>query len=215
MGAGGDGFVAQDVAYVLDLQKFPEGALARIEHCEIMSRPSCFAGTSKLARNFLARLEELDSICPDARIVTFENVSGLRPSIDASGEGRCELSRAAPVPRDGRAGRTAFYDLRPLLDLQKQMAEDSLRPLIVTCLGAGGRIGMFAVTPMDVSMAERSVMQMWPMPQIDAHFIEVRGQPTPPPDQPMELCYMNRAYFGRENFCFEWSINGDNFLCTS
>ena len=76
LGAGGDGFVAQDVAYVLDLQKFPEGALARIEHCEIMSRPSCFAGTSKLARNFLARLEELDSICPDARIVTFENVSG-------------------------------------------------------------------------------------------------------------------------------------------
>ncbi len=215
LGAGGDGFVAQDVAYVLDLQKFPEGALARIEHCEIMSRPSCFAGTSKLARNFLARLEELDSICPDARIVTFENVSGyarrLMQAVKADVSFPEQRQFLETVEQDERH----FMTVRPLLDLQKQMAEDSLRPLIVTCLGAGGRIGMFAVTPMDVSMAERSVMQMWPMPQIDAHFIEVRGQPTPPPDQPMELWYMNRAYFGRENFCFEWSINGDNFLCTS
>jgi len=215
LGVGGDGFVAQDVAYILDLQKFPEGALARVEHCEIMSRPSCFSGTTKLARKFLARLDELDAVCPDARIVTFENVSGYARRLMQAVHAGAPISEQRQFLETVEQDERHFMTVRPLLDLQKQMAEDTLRPLIVTCLGAGGRIGIFAVTPIDETKAVTPISLHHAMPNIDAHFIETMGQTAPFPDQPIDLWYMNRAYFGRENFCFEWSINGDTFLCTN
>lgn len=120
LGAGGDGFVAQDVAYVLDLQKFPEGALGRVEHCEIMSRPSCFSGTTKLARNFLARLDELDVICPDARIVTFENVSSYARRLMQAVQAGIPFPQQREFIETIETDERHFMTVRPLLDLQSR-----------------------------------------------------------------------------------------------
>ncbi|MBB3984703.1 hypothetical protein GGQ68_001019 [Sagittula marina] len=208
LGAGGDGFVAQDAAHVLDLQKTPEGALARVDHCEILSRPSCFSGTSKLARSFVARLDALEAMCPDARVVTFENVSGYARRLM-----QAVLAELGPTARREflqtvECDERHFMTVRPLLDLQHQMAEDTGRPLIVTCLGAGGRIGIFAVSPVHAPQPEPISEAR---PALEAMVIaEGAG-----PDLPAELWYMNRSFFGRENFYFEWRINGETFLCTN
>ena len=56
IGSGADGFVAQDVAYLVTLAREPcRGALA-IHHCAILAREASIAGTSKLASRLISTI---------------------------------------------------------------------------------------------------------------------------------------------------------------
>ncbi|MGL6211540.1 MAG: hypothetical protein ACRC14_17095 [Paracoccaceae bacterium] len=217
LGQGGDGFIAQDVAHVLDLSKSPDHAIARIAHCEIMSRPDCFAGTAKLARRFVDRMEGFHALWSELRVVTFENVSPyaryLMQAVQnemGSGQRRRFLDT---IERDERH----FMTVRPMLDMECHMGGTCVSPLVISCLGAGGRIGVIAITSADDTSAALAPGPGGCLPQSvflgDVACIE----PTlpPAPRQPAALHYMDRSYFGRANFFFEWSIIGETLQCTS
>lgn len=215
LGFGGDGFVAQDTAWVLDLSKSPEGALAQIGHCEILSRPGCFAGTSKLARQLIDRLDGLAARFPEARTVTFENVSEyarrLMQAVRTTLGPDAQTAFEQTVERDERH----FMTVRPLLDLAHNMARRPDQPLIVTCLGAGGRVGILAVDP---TARTDTTQTGWFAPAEALHMGGLpltQGLPLPDTRAPATLAYMDRTFFGRANFYFEWTLSQERATCTN
>lgn len=219
LGQGGDGFVAQDTAYILDLSKSAQGAMARIGHCEILSRPGCFAGTSKLAARFIDRLDTLKQGFPGARVVTFENVSEyarrlMQAVINTLGE-TAKAEFAQTIEQDERH----FMTVRPLLDLSHNMSCIPDQPLIVTCLGAGGRVGILAVTPELHKPTMKPVCAPHWFAQPETHHMGALpltpGLTPPDTDAPARLAYMDRAFFGRSNFYFEWTLSQESTACTS
>ena len=209
LGQGGDGFIAQDVAHVLDLSKSPDRAIARIAHCEIMSRPDCFAGTAKLARHFVDRIEGFHALWSELRVVTFENVSPyarrLMQAVQNEMGGGQRRRFLDTIERDERH----FMTVRPMLDMKRHMGGTCASPLVISCLGAGGRIGVIAITaPTDTSasFAPRPDACL-PQSLFLGDFACIEPPFPPALRQPATLHYMDRSYFGRANFFFEWSIN--------
>lgn len=213
LGQGGDGFVAQDTAYVLDLSKSPIGAIAQVGHCEILSRPGCFAGTSKLARQFIGRLDDLRAGFPGARVVTFENVSEYAQRLMQAVRNTLGPSDQAAFEQTIEADERHFMTVRPLLDLAHNMARTPDQPLIVTCLGAGGRVGILAVTPL--AQPHRSGTHWFARPETRhmGGLPLTAGLPPPDTNAPAQLAYMDRAYFGRSNFYFEWTLSQESTTC--
>lgn len=215
LGEGGDGFIAQDIVCVMDLSKGPEGAIARIGHCEILARQASFGGTVKLSQDVVCCLENLCLRLPEADIVTFENVSRwsqrLLQIVTMMSRARDVLPPERWLPSI-ESDERHFMSVRPLLDMLPHFNENRRPCLIVTCLGAGGRIGLMALEWIRADGGKTGQGR----PIFDATF----GKPDrhemgeavlvnehdAVPIRPAQVLYANREFYGRNNFYFLWTL---------
>lgn len=186
LGGPGTGFVAQEVACVIELSRKPEGLARPISHCEILARPAHIGGTAMLAATVARRIAALRADMPDLSVVDFQNVSDWA-------RGLAHLVRR--TERDAGAGWLASVEVdqrhymtaRPILDLMRWTDRG---PLLVGCLGAGGRLGLLVA-----DHPERR--GGWPAPE---RLTRGAANEDAPP------LYMDRAFFGRNNFYFQWNL---------
>lgn len=203
LGPDGAGFVAQEAACVMDLTREPEGLALPISHCEILARPAHMGGTAALAGEAARRIAQLSAEIPGLSVVEFENVSDWARGLGAlvrralAGHPTADPSRWAPsFERDERH----FMTVRPLLDLNRLRGAE---PLLVGCLGAGGRLGLMVVGE---ARGEAAIRRPWPLSE--------RRAMEPPRLNPAEAAlappaYMDRRFFGRSNFYFHWTLEQD------
>lgn len=201
MGAGRDGFVAQEVAWTLDLSRRPEGLALRVAHCEILARPDGLGGTGRLAATLARRLAALDAALPGAALVTFENCSPwaqrlMQLARGQSGRGLSDPALWLPtIESDARHYMTA----RPLMDIAANLAD---APLAVATLGAGGRLGLLAVAPGAAGPCGCAAPSLEDFG--DAPLRAPRATPGP-------VRYMDRRWFGRPDFFFRWRLLIEEF----
>ncbi|MBV8753552.1 MAG: hypothetical protein JO309_01590 [Pseudonocardiales bacterium] len=204
IGTGGDGFIAQDVSYVVDLSRSPAAGALRVAYCEILARPPALSGTAKLAVRILTRLRAIMREFPEARVVTFENCSewsrrlAQTLSVLAPLEG-VTLDWLPSVEND----RQHFMTVRPLLDLAANLSNARMRPLVLTCLGAGGRFGILALSP-DHDCGK--VATATGMPKHLGQVV-VRRSDRDTRGAPQKIFYMQNEYYGLENFYFKWNVD--------
>ncbi len=198
LGPQGAGFVAQEAACVLDVTRGPEGEGPPVSRCEILARPSHMGGTAVLAGEVARRIAEMSAEIPGLSVVDFENVSAWARGLSAlvrmglTGHPAADPARWLPsAEQDERH----FMTVRPLLDLMrlKDRLNDS-GPLLLSCLGAGGRLGMMVVG--------EAPPRPWPT-------VERRSMEALPPGEPGLPAYMDRRFFGRDNFYFHWNLEQD------
>ena len=208
LGPGGDGFVAQDVACVMDLSKLPGEALARIGHCEILARRRTLGGTAELSRQLVRRLQELCGRMPGAEIVTFENTSIWAQRL-------LQLVRMMLVPGGALSGarwlasiecdQRHFMSARPLLDMLAHLHGERRQPLVVTCLGAGGRVGVLALEPVGTPAAAAPVFGQCDRLHLGVHAL-VDFVDAHLPARPQSMRYTDQQFYGRDNFYFHWTL---------
>lgn len=139
--AGLQYFEAQETACVMDLSCQPVGLALPIGHCEILARPDTMGGTAALAARIAQRLRQHQSAIPGLSVVDFENTSDWA-------RGLAHLVRLhLPAPATGWLGsvetdRRHYMSARPILDLMRHHPDG---PLLLGCLGAGGRLGICTV----------------------------------------------------------------------
>lgn len=215
LGDGGDGFIAQDVACVMDLSKERKGAIAKIGHCEILARRGSFGGTAKLSQELARCLENLCLRLPGAEIVTFENVSLWSQRLLQL---LTVMLREGAVPPPERwlpsieSDERHFMSVRPLLDMLSHINHTPPQALIVACLGAGGRIGLMALEWLRVDDGTTEPVRLTYEPtfgKADRHDlgeIALLGEHDTVPVRPTHVLYADREFYGRNNFYFQWTL---------
>jgi hypothetical protein len=215
LGEDGDGFIAQDVACVMDLSKEFEGAIAKIGHCEILARRAGFGGTAKLSQELARCLENLCLGLPGANIVTFENVSlwsqRLLQLVTMMLRARDVLPPERWLPSI-ESDERHFMSVRPLLDILPHINETRRQRLIVACLGAGGRVGLMALEWLRVDDGETEQGRLTYEPtfgKADRHEmgeVALLGEHDAVPVRPTQVLYADREFYGRNNFYFLWTL---------
>lgn len=214
LGDGGDGFVAQEAACVVDLSKHREGAIAKIDHCEILARPKTFGGTAEFGKQLVHCLEALSARLPEAEVVTFQNTSLWAQRLYQLVALRLRGNEALAVERwlpTTECDERHFMTVRPLLDIRHHLTEDRSRPLIVTCLGAGGRLGVMALQRLNGEVTHNVDLSLdlaSCFGTSDCHDLGevLLSDETSQSSLPERLRYTDNEFYGRYNFYFHWTI---------
>lgn len=208
VGAGGDGFDAQDVAFLLTLTRSaaaPSPDSAKLLYGNVLSRDACMGGTAQLAARLAGLVVKLNQQYSDLRMVRFDNGSQwshyLNRLVDS-------LVQRQGLPSTQDWLPSIEHDLRhymcarPLLDWQAHAMEVQSHPLLLPCLGAGGRLGVMVIGPADCDMSVLPVPTAAPLDVEPPHPDWWRGERDPP----REVLYTQTEYFGRQQFYFRWRL---------
>jgi len=200
---GSDGFIAQDISFVVDISRTPEPDALRIYCCEILARSRELSGTAKLASRVFKRMNEIKKELPGAEFVSFENSSEwsrrLAQSLVAvASQGGEPLSWLPSIEN----GHRHFMTVRPLLDLTANIELARERPLVLACLGAGGRFGIIALGP-DVGDSQFDTRAAIPK---DLGEIVFRAPRPEPANIPRDIRYVREEFYGHDNFYFRWTL---------
>jgi hypothetical protein len=193
LGPDGAGFIAQEVACLMEVSRRPEGLAIPINHCEILARPASMGGTATLAGMVSRRLAELQLSFPGLAIVDFQNVSDWARGLATLVRGACPTGGRrwlGSIETDNRH----YMSARPLLDLMRLAGSG---PLLVGCLGAGGRLGLMVA-------GGDGTRRPWPEVERRCHATTILSAA-----ESAAPLYMDRAFFGRSNFYFHWSLTHD------
>lgn len=227
IGTGGDGFRAQDVAYVLRLSREPPASHAdagasdtyRVLACDLLSRESGLAGTPRLASSLVSLLRAWQQRLQSLKLVSIENgsewsrrIAGLVEALDVDRQlAGLQGWRASIEKSPG----LHYMAARPLLDLAANAQCAQLQPLLLPCLGAGGRIGLLVV------QAEPGAAESMPAHADDTDqwpVVQPLDFPTPEPDwfsrprtERAQPLYARSEYFGRSRFYFRWNLTHEHF----
>ncbi len=217
IGAGGDGFQAQDIGFLFTLsreaadrgEQADDAAPPTLLHCSLLAREPGLAGTARLASRLVALMAEVQREHADTRIVSFEN----------SSQWSQRLARLVDVlaRQAGLAGRPGWLDsvesdqrhymtARPLLDWHAHADIARRHPLLLACLGAGGRVGV-----MLLGQGRPSGVLALPTPQpldLEAPGAAWFAATQPPPSS---VLYADRSHFGRSQFYFRWRLSHEHF----
>lgn len=208
IGAGADGFVAQDVAYIVRLSRQPCYGSLMIHYCAILSREVSLTGTNRLASRLTTCISHVLTHYPETRIVSFENCSAwsrhLKVAVNSSATqgSRIDCQRWLPsVECDHRHFMTA----RPLMDIEAYGDVLKHSPLLLFCLGAGGRIGLLLVSrgsraPLPMTMP-KGMPYDCPTPPLAQFTTRQSSAPT--------VLYCQPEYYGRDHFYFRWRLTHD------
>lgn len=222
LGHGGDGFIAQDAVCVVDLSKCRQGAFAKIDHCEILARPRTFGGTAEFGKQLVQCLESLSARLPGAEVVTFQNTSlwaqRLLQLVAMMLRGNEALAVERWLPT-AECDERHFMTVRPLLDMRAHLTEDRDRPLIITCLGAGGRLGVMALQRIaclePVCAGVQLDFKSW-FGQGDSYdlgeIVFSDEAEVLQPRLPERLRYTDHEFYGRYNFYFHWTLRNTRQL---
>jgi hypothetical protein len=214
LGAGGDGFIAQDAACIVELGRDLQAGALRVAACELLARESTLAGTAKFAARVGGHLCRLLRRYPGCRLVSFDNGSEWARRLAqmlmalSGGDGLPLVSGWLPTVE---VEMRHFMTVRPVLDLIAHRQHARTAPLVMTCLGAGGRFGILALTP-DAKSAEpcerqeREQRRARVEPPLDLGTLSLTrsGQPMALPRS--QMLYTRKEYYGRDNFYFKWTI---------
>jgi hypothetical protein len=213
VGQHGDGFRAQDVAYLLTLTLWDTAhadaaAGLRVLHCSLLSRAAGLGGTARLAAQFVSLWADLRERHPGLRVVTFTNASEWSEHLFRLVESLARargLGGCAEWLHSHESDLRHYMTARPLLDLEAHGCAAADGPLLLPCLGAGGRLG---VVVLDGAVAQ-------PEPAITFAPPDVLDLPVPPAGRlapkelPRSVLYAQREYFGRSQFYFRWKLTHD------
>jgi hypothetical protein len=205
LGAGGDGFVAQDVSYVVELGRHPQAGALRIASCQLLAREPTLGGTAKFASGIRRSLTRLTQRYPDSALVTFDNGSrwARRLAEMLAGVVGDELPPPAAWLPTVEVNLLHFMTARPVLDLIAHLSLARSGPLVLTCLGAGGRFGMLTmcpdVGPNDICPRGEPPLEMGPI-------AITRGAPLMSGPR-SQILYTRKEYYGRGDFYFKWTLD--------
>ncbi|MGP8431858.1 hypothetical protein ACT2FY_00770 [Paraburkholderia fungorum] len=207
LGAGGDGFVAQDVACIVELSRDPQPGALRVAECRLLAREPTLAGTAKLASRIRANLLELLRRYPGSALVSFDNGSEWARRL---AQMLAALCGEEGLPRVGAWLPTVevelrhFMTVRPVLDLIAHRQRAQTAPLVLTCLGAGGRFGLLALVPDSAVAAPRENG----VPPLELGTVTpVRGDAAPLGQALSSMLYTREEYYGRDDFYFKWTLD--------
>lgn len=213
MGADGDGFVAQDVSFCFTLSYQATPLAWHVQYCAIFARPASISGTARLASKVLSQMANLLQEQPDARLVTFENCSEWSRRLAQMMNALCPQYALPPVAEwlpTVENKQHHYMTVRPLLDLAALEPLARQQPIILSCLGAGGRFGVILL-----STCEHLRSTHFALPEAQPFTLEV---PELVPDlksaqeaEPRIVLYAQREYFGRDNFYFKWRLHREHW----
>lgn len=212
VGAGGDGFKAQDVAYVLTLTRSavaPTTDSVKLLYSNLLSRNASMGGTAQLAARMASVVVDLHQQYPNLGVVRFDNGSQWSHYLDRLVD--------VLVQRQGLPGTQDWLDsvecdlrhymcARPLLDWQAHAGTMCKAPLLLSCLGAGGRLGLLVIGSGALQTSGLPVPPPLPMDIAPPHANWWRGDRDPPRD----VLYAQREYFGRQQFYFRWRLTREH-----
>lgn len=214
LGAGGDGFQAQEVTFVLTLSRGKSASApssVRLLHGDLLSRDTGLDGTARLAARFAGLVRELHEEYPRLRMVRFDN--GSRWSHHLASLVDAFLHRhGLPATRDWlpsvECDLRHYMCARPLLDWQVHAATLETSPLLLACLGAGGRLGLLVIGPHDLHKSRLA----GPVPQpLDLEAPDWSRRLRAHSERPRHVFYTRREYFGRQHFYFRWKLTHEHF----
>ncbi|WP_321818277.1 MULTISPECIES: hypothetical protein [unclassified Paraburkholderia] len=205
VGYGGDGFIAKDSACVVRLGRTPRANALRIDFCTILAKPARLLGTVSLAREIVGCLAALYRSHPALQVVTFANVSAWSQRLVQLVDMHCPeigLSGSMSWMPSVESDATHYMSVRPLLDLRAHEAQARERPLLLTCLGAGGRLGMLLVAPPDAPHVPHP-SRAAPLP---IHSVPAPHRQTAR-SASRDVLYAKPEYFGQRDFYFKWNFD--------
>jgi hypothetical protein len=216
VGAGGDGFKAQDIAYVLTLTRSavaPTTDSVKLLYSSLLSRNAAMGGTAQLAARFANIVIDLHQQYSNLSLVRFDNGSQWSHHLDRLVD--------VLVQRQGLPGTQDWLDsvecdlrhymcARPLLDWQAHAGTMCKAPLLLSCLGAGGRLGLLVIGSGALQTSGLLVHPPLPMDIAPPHANWWRGEHDPPRD----VLYVKSEYFGIQQFYFRWRLTREHLWST-
>ena len=208
LGVGGDGFKAQDVAFVLTLTRSasaPTADSVKLLYGNLLARDACMGGTAQLAARLAGLAVDLHRQYAKLRMVRFDNGSQWSHQLNRMVDVLVQR-QGLPGTQDWLASVECdlrhYMCARPLLDWQAHASAVQTAPLLLACLGAGGRLGLLVIGPGTLDASRLPVPAPQPLdlalPQPDWW----RSEQAPP----QSVLYMQREYFGRQQFYFRWRL---------
>lgn len=211
VGAGGDEFKAQDAAFVFTLSRGarPESADAlKLLYSGLLAREPNVGGTAQLAARLANLVATFARIYPDMAAVGFQNGSQwsrhLSKLVNLMLEKKGLPGMQHWLPSQ-EIDLRHFMSARPLLDLQAHSHHAGRAPLLLPCLGAGGRVGMLLLGPWDRDGAAIDIPVPQPLDLPEPSSSWWADKPVPP----TQVLYAQREYFGRPQFYFRWRMSSE------
>ena len=200
VGVGGDGFVAEEISCLVDLGRQPKPGAFTVDYCTILSGAASLGSTSRLVSQLASLYGKLLGARPDARCVTFENASrwsGYVAQLFFSTLAHNDVPTFSWL-ESVEQGARHYMTARPALDLIANEAFAHERPLLLSALGAGGRIGVLMLVPQHYESVQDLPIGL-------SHDF---GQAEIVTHGHMEdiVHYVQKKYYGRTNFYFKWGI---------
>jgi hypothetical protein len=205
LGVGGDGFVAQEVSYVVEMGRQPQAGALRVAFCQVLAREPTLGGTAKFASRIHRSLMWLTQRYPDSALVTFDNGSkwARRLAQMLAAVAGDQLPPPAAWLPTVEVNLRHFMTARPVLDLLTHLSRARSGPFVLTCLGAGGRFGLLAMCP-DAGPSE---ICRWRELPLAMGAISLRRDGPAMSGPRAQILYTRKEYFGRGDFYFKWALD--------
>lgn len=212
VGAGGDGFDAQDVAFLMTLTRSavaPAPGSVKLLYGNVLSRDACMGGTAQLAARLAGAVVDLHRQYPALHMVRFDNGSQWSHYLNRLVDSLVQR-QGVPGTQDWLASVECdlrhYMCARPLLDWQTHADVVQTAPLLLACLGAGGRLGVLVIGPGDLETSRLPIPPANPHDVAPPHPDWWHGEHDPP----RKVLYTQPEYFGRQQFYFRWRLNREH-----